>query len=75
MYLANLSAQAVCNTRSIFKTTSSLKLEFSFSLTGCSTEVKEPSLPYCLLKDWGGEQMYTFPKVLALCEMESLSRI
>ena len=45
----NLSVQARYDTRSIFKRSlTDLNSEFSFSLNGCHTKVKESSLPYYL---------------------------
>ena len=51
-----------------------LKSEFSFSLTSCLTKAKEPSLPY-YLPIAGGRIIgfIPFPRVLVLCEMQSVS--
>ena len=35
-----------------------LKSEFSFSLTGCHTKVKEPSFTYCLPQNFSIEKIY-----------------
>ena len=49
MYIANLSARAECDTRTIFKqSVTDLNSEFSVSYTGCHTKVKEPSVLYYL---------------------------
>ena len=51
-----------------------LNSEFSFSKTSCLTKAEEPSLPYYL--PMGGERIIgfiPFPKVLVLCEMQSVS--
>ena len=48
--------------------------EFSFSLTSCLTKAEEPSLPYYL--PIAGERIIGFtpyPRVLVLCEMQSVS--
>ena len=51
-----------------------LNSEFSFSLTGCVTKVKEPSLPYYLPIDEGRIiGLIPFPRVLVLREMQSIS--
>ena len=51
-----------------------LNSEFSFSLTSCHVKVKEPSLPLNLPKAGGGIVGFIrFPRVLALCEMQSVS--
>ena len=54
-----------------------LNSEFSFSCTSCLTKAEEPSLPYYL--PIGGGRIIgfiPFPRVLVLCEMQSvLSRI
>ena len=54
-----------------------LNSEFSFSLAGCHTKSKEPSLLY-YLPITGGRMVgfIPFPRVLVLCEMQTaLSRI
>ena len=51
-----------------------LNSEFSFSLTGCLTKDEEPSLPYYLTI--AGGRIIGFipsPRVLVLCEMQSVS--
>ena len=55
---------------------SNLNREFFFSLTSCHTKVKEPSLPYSILiARWRIVGFIPFPKILALCEMQTaLSR-
>ena len=48
MYLPNLSTQAGCDTRSVFKGSfTGLNSEFLF-LSSCFAKVKEPNLPYNL---------------------------
>ena len=51
-----------------------LNSEFSFSETSCLTKAKEPSLPY-YLPIAGGRIIgfIPFPRVLVLCEMQSVS--
>ena len=73
MYLPNPSAQAGCNTRSIFKwSLTGLNFEFSFSQTGYLTTVKEPSLPYYLLIVEGRIVGFIpLPKELAQYEMQT----
>ena len=71
----NPSAQAGYDTRSIFKMSlTGLNSEFSFSYTSCLTKAEEPSLPYHL-PIAGGRiiGLIPFPKVLVLCEMQSVS--
>ena len=67
--------QAVCGKRSIFKQSmTTLNSKFSFSLTGCNTKVKEPSIPYYLLI--AGERIVRFilfPRLFAQCEMQTAS--
>ena len=48
--------------------------DFSFSYTGCHIKVKEPSLPY-YLPIIGGRivRSIPFPRLLALCEMQTAS--
>ena len=49
-----------------------LNSEYSFSLTGCLTKAKKPSLPYN--QPITGERIIgfiLFPRVLVLCEMQS----
>ena len=74
----NPSDRAGYDTRSIFKwSLTGLNSGFSFSCTSCLTKAEEPSLPYY----WpiaGGRIIgfIPFPRVLVLCEMQSvLSRI
>ena len=51
-----------------------LNSEFSFSETSYLTKVEEPSLPYYLPIDGGRIIGFiTFPRVLVLCEMQSVS--
>ena len=73
MDLLNPSARAEIDIRSIFC------LEFNkfkfrvflFSETSCHTKIKEPSLPYYLLKIGGGiVECILFPRVLVQCEMQ-----
>ena len=51
-----------------------LNSEFSFSYTSCLTKAEEPSLPY-YLSIAGGRIIgfIPFPRVLVLCEMQSVS--
>ena len=62
------------DTRSIFKRSlTGLNSEFSFSLTSCLTKA-DPSLPYYL--PIAGGRIFgfiPFPRVLVLCEMQSVS--
>ena len=71
----NPSARAGYDTRSIFKRgLTGLNSEFSFSLTSLLTKAEEPSLPYYLLI--AGRKIIgfiPFPRVLVLCEMQSVS--
>ena len=74
-YLPNPSARAGYDTRSIFKRgLTGLNSEFSFSQTSCFTKAEEPSLPY-YLSIAGGRIIgfIPFPRVLVLCEMQSVS--
>ena len=71
----NPSARAGYDTRSIFKRSlTGLNSEFSFSWTSCLTKVEEPSLSY-YLPIAGGRIIgfIPFPRVLVLCEMQSVS--
>ena len=71
----NLSVQAGYDTRSIFKRSlTGLNLEFCFSLTSCLNKAEEPSLPY-YLPIAGGRIIgfIPFPRVLVLCEKQSIS--
>ena len=71
----NPSARARYDTRSIFKRSlTGLNSEFSFSHTSCLTKAKELSLPY-YLPIAGGRIIgfIPFPRVLVLCEMQSVS--
>ena len=71
----NPSARAGYDTRSIFKRIlTGLNSEFSFSLTSCLTKAGEPSLSY-YLPIAGGRIIgfISFPRVLVLCEMQSVS--
>ena len=74
----NPSARAGYDTRSIFKRSlTGLNSEFSFSETNGLTKAEEPSLPY-YLPIAGGRIIgfIPFPRVLVLCEMQSVrSRI
>ena len=74
-YLPNPSALTGYDTRSILKRSlTGLNSEFSFSLTTCLTNAEEPSLPY-YLPIAGGRIIgfIPFPRVLVLCEMQSVS--
>ena len=71
----NPSTQAGYDTRSIFKRSlTGLNSEFSFSYTNCLPKAEEPSLPY-YLPIAGGRIIgfIPFPRVLVLCEMQSVS--
>ena len=71
----NPSARAGYDTRSIFKRSlTGLNSKFSFSLTSCFTKAEEPSLPN-YLPITGGKIIgfIPFPRVLVLCEMQSVS--
>ena len=74
-YLPNPSARAGYDTRSIFKRSlTGLNSEFSFSYTSCLTKAEEHSLPYYL--PIAGRRIIgfiPFPRVLVLCEMQSVS--
>ena len=71
----NPSARAGYDTRSVFKRSlTGLNSEFSFSETSCLTKAEEPSLPYYL--PIAGGRIIGFipsPRVLVLCEMQSVS--
>ena len=71
----NLFAQGRCNLRSIFKQSlTGLNLEFSFSLTGCHTKVKDPGWPYYLLIARGRIVGFiSFPRILVLYQMQTAS--
>ena len=71
----NPSARVGYDTRSIFKRSlTGLNSEFSFSQTSCLTKAEEPSLSY-YLPIAGGRIIgfIPFPRVLVLCEMQSVS--
>ena len=77
-YLPNPSTRAGYDTRSIFKwSLTGLNSEFSFSYTSCLTKAAESSLPYYLPISGGRTIGFIpFPRVLRLCEMQSVkSRI
>ena len=72
-YLPKPSARAGYDTRSIFKRClTGLNSEFSFS--SCLTKTEDPSRPY-YLPIAGGRIIgfIPFPRVLVLCEMQSVS--
>ena len=70
----NPSAQAGCDTRSIFKQRlTGLTSGFSFSKTSCYTKFKEPSLHYFSIAGKRIVGYITFSNVLALCEMQTAS--
>ena len=74
----NPSARAGYDTRSIFKRSlTGLNSEFSFSYTSSLTKAEEPSPPYYSSISGGRIIGFIpFPKVLVLCEMQSVrSRI
>ena len=71
----NPSARAGYDTRSIFKRSlSGFNSEFSFSETSCLTKAEEPSLSY-YSPIAGGRIIgfIPFPRVLVLCEVQSVS--
>ena len=72
----NSSARAGYDTRPIFKRSlTGLNSEFFFSETSCLIKAEEPSLSYYLLI--AGRRrigLIPFPRVLELCEMQSVSR-
>ena len=71
----NPSARAGYDTRSVFKRSlTGLNSEFSFSKTSCLTKAEEASLSY-YLPIAGGRIIgfIPFPRVLVLCEMQSVS--
>ena len=71
----NPSARAGYDTRSTFKRSlTGFNSEFSFSYTSCLTKAEEPSLSY-YLPIAGGRIIgfIPFPRVLVLCEMQSVS--
>ena len=71
----NPSARAGYDTRSIFnQSLTGLNSEFYFSLTSCLTKAEEPSVSY-YLPIAGGRTFgfIPFPRVLVLCEMQSVS--
>ena len=71
----NPAARAGYDTRSIFKRgLTGFNSEFSFSETSCLTKAEEPSLSY-YLPIAGGRiiRFIPFPRVLVLCEMQSVS--
>ena len=72
---SNPSARAGYDTRSIFKQSlTGLNSEFSFSQTISLTKAEEPSLSYYLPIAGGRIIGYIpFPRVLVLCEMQSVS--
>ena len=75
MYSPPPTARAGYDTRSIFKKIlTGLNSEFSFSETSCLTMAEEPSLAY-YLPVAGGRIIgfIPFPRVLVLCEMQSVS--
>ena len=75
LIFTNPSAWAGYDTRSIFKRSlTGLNSEFSFSKTSCLSKAEEPNLPYY----WpiAGGRIIGFillPRVLVLCEMQSVS--
>ena len=71
----NPSSRAGYDTRSIFKwSLTGFNSEFSFSYTSFLTKAEEPSLSY-YLSIAGGRIIgfVPFPRVLVLCEMQSVS--
>ena len=75
LLFTNPTARAGYDTRSIFKRSlTGLNSEFSFSLTSYLIMAEEPSLPY-YLPIVGGRIIgfIPFPRVLMVCEMQSVS--
>ena len=70
-----LSERPGWSTRPIFKQSlTGVTWEISFSKTGCLTKAGEHNLPYNLLIDGGRIiESIPFPRVLVLCEMQSVS--
>ena len=71
----NPSSRAGYDTRSVIKRSlTGLNSEYSFSLTSCLTKAEEPNLSY-YLPIAGGRIIgfIPFPRVLVLCEMQSIS--
>ena len=75
LIFTNTSARAGYDTRSIFKQSlTSLNSEFSFSYTSCLTKAEKPSLPnYLPIAGGWIVRFITFPRVIVLCEMQSVS--
>ena len=73
----NSSARAGYDTRSILKgSLTGLNSELSFSKTSCLTKAEEPNLSYFPIAGGRIIGFIPFPRVLVLCEMQSvLSRI
>ena len=73
----NPSTRAGCDTRSIFKLSlTGFDSEFSFSWTSCLTKAEEPSMSYYLPIARGRIiGLIPFPRVLVLCEMQSVTFI
>ena len=74
-YLPNPCDRAGYDTRSVFKRSlTGLNSEFSFSSTSCFTKAEEPSLSYYLPIAGGWIIGFIpFPRVLVLCERQSVS--
>ena len=74
-YLPTPSARAGYDKRSIFKRSlTGLNSEFSFSWTSCLTKAEEPCLSYSLPVAGGRIIGFiSFPRVLVLCEIPSVS--
>ena len=72
----NPSSRAGYDTRGQFfkRSLTGLNSEFTFSQTSCLTKAEEPCLPY-YLPIAGGRIIgfIPFPRVLVLCEMQSVS--
>ena len=73
--ISNNGTQSRSKTRSTSKSVlTGLNLEFSFSKTGCQLTIKEPSLPYYLLRVGGRLVGFIhFPRVKGLYEMQTAS--
>ena len=70
MHLQRSPPRRGCDTVNFKQSKSGLNSEFSFYLTGCHTEVKEPNLPYYLPLVRGGiVGLIIFPRLFTLCEM------
>ena len=73
IYLTPLLGQDMTQGQFFKRSLAGLNSEFSFSQTSCLTKAEEPSLPY-YLPIAGGRIIgfIPFPRVLVLCEMQSV---